>query len=103
MLLKVMTQSQFDREDERRLAIKILYFKKLIDSAEVKKRLLALGYSNYGASRAAEYMYENRKSLNYRNRFWKDISNDLVTKTIKKYKKSYSPFEDTMEYHQSFV
>jgi hypothetical protein len=108
MNLPMKTQSQFDRDEQKRTIIKILYFKKLIDIDEVKNRYMAMGYSRTGANRAAEYIYENRKTLNYRNHFWKEISADLVERTIKEFNKnnksknkSYSPFEDTMEYHKS--
>ena len=106
MNLKMKTQSQMDNDGHKRLIIKILYFKKLIELDEVKRRLLQLGYSSIGADKAANYIYECRKALNYRNRFWKETSGDLVERTVKEFtktkNKSYSPFEDSMEYHQSF-
>jgi hypothetical protein len=87
MNLPIKTQSQFEREEEKRLIIKILYFKKLIDIDEMKNRYMAMGYSRTGANRAAEYIYENRKVLNYRNHFWKETSTDLVERTIKTFNK----------------
>jgi hypothetical protein len=87
MNLPMKTQSQFDREEQKRTIIKILYFKKLIDIDEVKNRYANLGYSYTGSNRAAEYLHDARKALNYRNRFWKEIPMDLVERTIKTFNK----------------
>jgi hypothetical protein len=88
MNFAVKTQSQFERDEKKRTIIKILYFKKLIDIDEVKNRYMAMGYSYTGMNRAADYIYEARKALNYRNRFWKETSSDLVERTCKEFSRN---------------
>lgn len=85
MILKEKSLSKFQSEQDRLNEIRYLYYMKKIDIIEVKNRLLDLGYSSQGASRASIVMSERGKL--WRKDFIDHLNSDFKDKIIKKFDK----------------